>query len=150
MIRVSGIIFDSIVDGEGLRTVLFVQGCKRHCEGCHNPETWDLNGGTLMSVNEISKIILDNSYNDGLTISGGEPMLQKESLMELIRLIHSEKKKYNIWMYTGYKYEEIMNEEIIKNVNVVVDGEFILEERDLSLLFRGSKNQRIIDIEECM
>ena len=150
-LRVSGIVEESVVDGDGLRFALFVQGCKRACPGCQNKSTWDLNGGVLMDTEEILEKI-DDPLLSGVTFSGGEPFLQAKALAELARKIHQ--KGLNIWCYTGDAYEEITERgetdelALLNNVDVLVDGDFREDLRDLTLKFRGSKNQRIIDVKE--
>lgn len=143
---------DSIVDGPGLRTVIWTQGCHHHCKGCQNPQTWSFEGGGLISIKEVLKEIDKLEYQSGLTFSGGDPMYQPYACNEIAK--YARKKGLNIWVYTGFTFEELINMskfdpiylEFIKNIDVLVDGRFILEERDLSLLFRGSRNQRLIDI----
>ena len=143
---------DSIVDGPGLRTVIWTQGCHHHCKGCQNPQTWDKNGGGLVPIKEGLKAIDELEYQDGITFSGGDPMYQPEACNAIAE--YCKNKGYNIWVYTGFTYEELINlgkkkniyMDFLKNIDVLVDGRFILEERDLSLLFRGSRNQRLIDV----
>lgn len=148
-LRVSGIVEESVVDGDGLRFALFLQGCMRACPGCHNKSTWDLNGGTLMEIDEIFEKI-DNPLLSGVTFSGGEPFLQAEKLIPLAKKIH--KIGLNIWCYTGNTYEEILERndifemELLNNIDILVDGEFREDLRELALKFRGSRNQRIIDM----
>ncbi len=143
---------DSIVDGPGLRAVLWTQGCGHHCKGCQNPQTWDFDGGGLVPIKEVLAAIDELKYHTGLTLSGGDPLYQVKECLEIIK--YARKKGLNIWVYTGFTWEEIMKMskkdkiylEFLKYVDVLVDGRFILEERDLSLLFRGSRNQRLIDV----
>ena len=143
---------DSIVDGPGLRAVLWTQGCSHHCKGCQNPQTWDFDGGGLVPIKEVLAAIDELKYHTGLTLSGGDPLYQVKECLEIIK--YARKKGLNIWVYTGFTWEEIMKMskkdkiylEFLKYVDVLVDGRFILEERDLSLLFRGSRNQRLIDV----
>jgi anaerobic ribonucleoside-triphosphate reductase activating protein len=143
---------DSIVDGPGLRTVIWTQGCRHHCKGCQNPQTWDFNGGGKVAVKDVLEAIDELEYQDGITFSGGDPMFQPEACNKIAE--YCKKKGYNIWVYTGFTYEELITNskkepiylEFLKNIDVLVDGRFILEERDLSLLFRGSRNQRLIDV----
>lgn len=145
--RIAGIVRDSIVDGEGIRDVIFVQGCSHHCKGCHNQQTWDYGGGEHMFVGDIVNE-LSNSSND-VTISGGEPLDQYTSLLELCQQLHKQGKR--IWVYTG----NTVNAPVIKSyrelapyVDVIVDGKFVEELKDSDLLFRGSSNQRIIDLKK--
>ena len=143
---------DSIVDGPGLRTVIWTQGCPHHCKGCQNPQTWNIDGGGLVPISEVKKFIDELDDQDGITFSGGDPLFQPEACLELAKYIKS--KGLNIWVYTGYNYEDIIKmskekpvyKEFLKYIDVLVDGRFILEELDLNLLFRGSRNQRLIDI----
>ena len=145
-LRVAGIIKNSVVNGIGIRDVLFLQGCRHRCEGCHNPETWDTNGGTVMLLEDLL-CELSDSPND-ITISGGEPLLQYEDLIVLLSGINNLSGK-RFWLYTGFRYEEIPNDilkELSKYVDVLVDGRFQEDKKDLTLQFRGSSNQRLIDL----
>ena len=143
---------DSIVDGPGLRTVIWTQGCRHRCKGCQNPGTWSFNKGGLVPIKEIIKFIDELKYQTGITFSGGDPMYQPYACEAIAS--YAKKKGYNIWVYTGFTYEELLKlskkdpiyMKFLKSVDVLVDGRFILEERDLNLLFRGSRNQRLIDI----
>lgn len=143
-LRVLDIIPGTSVDGPGLRTTIYFAGCGHHCEGCHNPQSWDSDGGRLMSAEEILDIIEDNGFN--VTFSGGDPLFQVERLIPLAREIR--RRGYNIWLYTGYTFEQVAASErlrpILDAVDVVVDGPFMLPLRDLHLRFRGSSNQRIL------
>ena len=147
---------DSIVDGPGLRTVIWTQGCPHHCKGCQNPQTWNVDGGGLVPISEVKKFIDEIDDQDGITFSGGDPMYQPEACFELAK--YAKNKGFNIWVYTGYTYEEIIKLskskpvylDFLKIIDVLVDGKFILEERDLSLLFRGSRNQRLIDVSKTL
>lgn len=143
---------DSIVDGPGLRAVIWTQGCGHHCKGCQNPQTWDFNGGGLVPIKEVLEALDETEYQTGLTFSGGDPMYQPEACNIIAE--YAKKKGMNIWVYTGYTWEELLKlskenkayMEFLKNTDVLVDGRFILKERDLSILFRGSRNQRLIDV----
>lgn len=147
---------DSIVDGPGLRTVIWTQGCGHHCEGCQNPQTWDFQGGGEVPLDMVKEAIDELEYQNGITFSGGDPMFQPYACTELAK--YCKKKGYNIWVYTGFTYEEI--EEMIKKdpiyrefldyIDVLVDGRFIMKQRDLNLLFRGSRNQRLIDVQKTL
>lgn len=147
--KVMNIIHDSIVDGEGFRTVVFFAGCPHQCEGCHNPKSWNANNGTELSVEEILNEIKSNPLTE-VTFSGGEPFVQSKELCELAKKVKLLGK--NIWCYTGYRVEELrdMNNsyvhELLQTIDVLVDGPFQLEKRDLSLDFRGSSNQRILHL----
>ena len=143
--RVLDIISGTIVDVEGLRTSIYFAGCKHHCKGCHNPESWDFNGGKDMTIDEIFKIIEENKFN--VTYSGGDPLFQNlDDLVILSKKIHNI--GLNIWLYTGFTIEYLKKNskynEILENIDVIVDGPFIEEKKDLTLRFRGSSNQRII------
>ena len=143
---------DSIVDGPGLRAVLWTQGCAHHCKECQNPQTWSFDGGVLVPIEMVKEAIDELEYHAGLTISGGDPMYQPEACN--IIAAYARSKGLNVWLYTGFTFEEILNmaktkpiyREILNNIDVLVDGRFILAERDLNLLFRGSHNQRLIDM----
>ena len=154
MLKISGVVSESIVDGAGIRYVVFTQGCLHNCEGCHNPETHDLNGGKLKSIDEIFDEVSRNPLLKGVTFSGGEPFLQVEKLIELAKNIKAINK--DIWCYSGFSYEQLIANkapnslELLKLIDVLVDGKFELKQRDLTLLFRGSKNQRIIDCKKSL
>lgn len=143
---------DSIVDGPGLRTVLWTQGCSHRCKGCQNPQTWSHKGGALVPLTEVYKAIDELEYQTGFTFSGGDPMYQVEACNKIAEYVKN--KGMDIWVYTGFTYEEVLllarknnaYMDFLKKIDVLVDGRFILEQRDLSLLFRGSRNQRLIDV----
>lgn len=143
---------DSIVDGPGLRAVLWTQGCGHHCPGCQNPQTWDFNGGGLVPIDAVFEAIDELEYQTGLTFSGGDPMFQPEACLEIAK--YAKAKGLNIWVYTGFTFEELLKLaktkpvylEFLNYIDVLVDGRFILAQRDLSVLFRGSRNQRLIDV----
>ena len=143
---------DSCVDGQGLRAVVWTQGCPHHCPGCHNPQTWNQQDGALVPVNFVKRRIDELKYHDGLTFSGGDPMIQAAACYDIAK--YAIKRKLNIWCYTGYYYEELiaMKNKDINNflsvIDVLVDGRFVMAERSLDLLFRGSSNQRLIDMKE--
>lgn len=149
--RVAGIVRDSVVDGTGVRDVIFVQGCPHKCLGCHNPDTWNAEGGEYMAINDIAKAIADSSNN--VTISGGEPMKQFIHVRRLVNYLRSFQGK-TAWLYTGYRFEDYMWEvwaDLCKaGVTVVVDGRFEQDKKDSNLRFRGSSNQRIIDLVQTM
>lgn len=153
-LRIAGITDDSIVDGPGIRLTVFVQGCPHNCEGCQNPQTHDFSGGTDITLGEIMDRINANPLLDGVTFSGGEPFCQAAALAKLGRMIR--KKGLNIITYSGYTYEYLKENsdsdncfgELLEISDHLVDGPFILAERDLTLKFRGSRNQRIIDIKK--
>ncbi len=139
---------DNIVNGDGLRTVIWCQGCRFHCPGCHNPESWDENGGFLMDIEEIKNKLKKIKGQNGLTFCGGEPMLQAKECKEICDWV-KKTLGWSVWSFTGYSYEEIKKEggdkwEFLKSLDVLIDGRFILSQRDLSLSFRGSRNQRLL------
>ena len=144
-LRIAGIVDDSVVDGPGVRLTVFTQGCAHHCEGCHNPETWDPQGGKTVTVDEIVDQYKENPLLAGITFSGGEPFYQIEPLAELADRIHEL--GGTVWCYTGYTMEELDEfchaKKLLDKIDTLVDGEFVIGERDLSLFFRGSRNQRI-------
>lgn len=147
---------NSIVDGEGLRAVVWAQGCKHNCPGCHNPETHDMLGGMVFDVEDIKKQLSELTYCDGVTFSGGDPMFQPEAFGELAKFVKSL--GMNVWCYTGFEFEKLTKiakknkhvDEFLRNIDVLVDGKFKIEERSLNLYFRGSKNQRIIDVKKSL
>lgn len=145
-LRVLDILEETMADGPGLRTSIYCAGCLHHCPGCHNPQSWDINGGNPMEVDDILKVILDDEFSN-VTFTGGDPLYQVEAFTELARKIKENSSK-TIWCYTGFTIEEIRADArlsmILPYVDVIVDGPFILELRDTELLFRGSSNQRII------
>ena len=153
--KLCGIEMDSIVDGPGIRMTIFFQGCPHHCEGCHNPETWDYDADCLnMSVEDILKLFDNDSILAGVTLSGGEPLSPRnfDEIIELVKEIKSRKK--NVWIYTGYTIDKVLEkypnlrEDLFPYVDVVVDGPFVLKKRDLLLDFKGSSNQRLIDVQK--
>lgn len=151
-LRILDIVEDTWVDGPGLRTSIYAAGCRHHCPGCHNPQSWDFNGGTLMSVEQIMERIMLNPFDD-VTFSGGDPMFQAEGFTELAKAIHQQTKK-NIWCYTGFLYEQLLDmpaqRQLLEQIDVLVDGPFIQAQRNISLRFRGSNNQRMIDVKQSL
>ncbi len=147
-IRISGIVEESIVDGPGLRYVLFTQGCPHHCKGCHNPATHPFDGGRMVSADWIFDDVRKNPIVRGVTFSGGEPFSQSEQLARLGGRLREA--GYNLTSYTGYLYEELLENRghrlLLSQLDILVDGPFILEEKSLTIRFRGSRNQRIIDV----
>lgn len=147
-IRILDILEETMMDGTGLRTSIYCAGCAHHCKGCHNPQSWDFNGGREMSVDLLLDIIKEDEFAN-VTFSGGDPLYQVEAFTELARRIKEETDK-TIWCYTGYTYEEILNDkrlsQILPYIDVLVDGPYIEELRDETLAFRGSSNQRIITL----
>ena len=139
---------DSIVDGEGIRTVIWTQGCGHHCKGCHNPETWSFDEGYLIDVKDVINEIDNLSGQDGITFSGGDPLYQVEASTLIAK--HCKERDLNVWCYTGFLYEDLLKNdkylELLKYIDVLVDGPFILSQRSLDLKFKGSENQRVIDV----
>ena len=149
-IFMAGIAGDSIVDGPGIRTAFFSQGCPHRCEGCQNPETWDFDGGTPMETEALADIARANPLSRGVTFSGGEPFAQAEGFAELAELLKAD--GYEIASYTGYTFEHLRDhgtkaqKRLLSLLDVLVDGPFVLAERSLDLAYRGSRNQRILDV----
>ena len=150
-IRILDIKYGTSVDGIGLRTSLYCAGCRNHCHGCHNPQSWDENGGEPLRVEDLFKQIVDADMN--VTFTGGDPMLHPEGFIELAQMIKDNTNK-NIWCYTGYNFEDLLQHPIRRKLvelcEVIVDGRFVESERDLSLHFRGSRNQRVIDVQKSL
>lgn len=152
MLRIAGVVRESIVDGPGLRFVVFVQGCPYHCPGCHNPQSHDFSGGQLYPVERILDEICKNPMIHGVTFSGGEPFCQAQALSQLGQLIKD--KGMHLMTYTGYRFEELMQMgetqpeilSLLRVCDVLVDGPFLLSQKSLMLHFRGSRNQRILDV----
>jgi len=153
-IRLYGLVTDSIVDGPGFRTAIFVQGCPYHCEGCHNPDSQPFEGGTVWTLDDVEKKFSNNPLLSGITLSGGEPAEQAAPCAELARRAHQ--KGLNVWTYTGSTLEKLTERAkddpalaaLLNETDVLVDGPFILAQRSLELDFCGSKNQRLIDMNE--
>ena len=143
---------DSIVDGPGLRTTVWTQGCKHDCKGCHNPSTHDMNGGYDVDVDDLVNFYLKQELQSGVTLSGGDPFYQPEALLELTNKL--KKNNVNIWCYTGFVFEDLMKDDIcrqvLKNIDVLVDGPFVIAKKSLALLFRGSENQRLINVQSSL
>lgn len=155
-IKLAGTVNDSIVDGPGIRFTIFVQGCPHRCEGCHNPQTHDFDGGETVTLESLFERIKGNPLLDGVTLSGGEPFCQAKQLSELAAEI--KKLGMNIVTYTGYTFEyltenaspENFYSELLSVTDYLVDGPFKLDKRDILLKFRGSSNQRIIDVKKSL
>ena len=151
-LRIAGVVGDSIVDGPGLRLTVFTQGCPHRCEGCHNPETHDFAGGSVADIDAILAMLDRSPITRGLTLSGGEPFSQAAALLPLVRAVRARGK--DVFAYSGYRYEELVAlasadsavAELLDLCDYLVDGRFVLAERDLTLVFRGSRNQRVIDL----
>lgn len=148
MICYADIVHESVVDGSGIRLVVFLQGCPHHCPGCHNEELIPVEGGRQITEQDLAEIILDrlSPLHRGVTFSGGDPLMQADALAKVIALIKTQRPVIDIWVYTGYVYEEIAHLPVMQHVDVLVDGPFIATQRNLGLAFRGSTNQRIIDV----
>ena len=150
--RIYGVVTDSIVDGPGFRTAIFTQGCPHHCPGCHNPESHDPNGGTEWTLDAVEAKFTGNPLLEGITLSGGEPFEQPAACAELARRAHE--KGLTVWTFTGYLYEKLLERAeaepaiaaLLQQTDVLVDGPFQQAERSLELLYKGSKNQRTIDL----
>ncbi len=148
-IRLSGpLMKDSIVDGDGLRAVLWTQGCHRHCPGCHNPETWPFDCGMLVETAWVCEELKKIKGQNGLTLTGGEPFEQAEALLKIVQFCKQEL-GWNIWAWSGYTYEELKaiggaKWELVQAIDVLVDGPFVIAEKDFKVKFRGSRNQRIL------
>ena len=151
-IRLYGLVTDSIVDGPGFRTSVFTQGCPHHCPGCHNPGSHDFDAGTVYAIDDVEAKFSKNPLLDGVTLTGGEPFCQAAACAELARRAHA--RGLNVWTYTGYTYEELLEmqktdegiRQLLEETDTLVDGRFILAQRDLTLIYKGSRNQRIIDM----
>ena len=148
--RLSGIVNDSIVDGPGLRLAVFMQGCPYGCPGCHNPQTHDVMGGREADTEEVRAMLKKNPLLDGLTLSGGEPLLQPQAAREMAEMAKAQ--GLNVWCYTGDTVEHMLKNcapdvmAALEHIDVLVDGPFILEQKTLDLRFRGSRNQRLINM----
>lgn len=149
--RYHNITKDDMLNGDGLRTVLWVSGCNHNCKECHNPVTWDIRGGIPFDDAAKKELFeaLDKSYMSGLTLSGGDPLHpdNREDIAKLIDEVCDKFPNKTIWLYTGYTWEEINHLPCIKKVDVVVDGEFEIAKRDPKLHWKGSSNQRVIDVQ---
>ena len=140
-----------VANGPGCRTVLWTAGCEHHCKECHNPETWSEKAGILFDENAMQELLtcVGKNFIQGVTLSGGDPMHpnNREKITEIVKQLKAAYPQKDIWMYTGYLYEDIKDMELMQYIDVLVDGPFILEQKDITLLFRGSKNQRLILVE---
>lgn len=149
-LRISGVEPESIVDGPGFRYTVFTQGCPHNCPGCHNPQTHPFDGGKVVDIRTLFEEICRNPLLKGITLSGGEPFCQPAPLAELARMAHS--RGLDVVTFTGYLYEQLLAkhdpdvDDLLAQTDLLIDGPFVLAEKDLSLRFRGSRNQRIIDM----
>lgn len=147
---------DSIVDGDGIRMVLWTQGCSHNCKGCHNPETHSFESGFIKDVDILKDEISKIKNHDGITLSGGDPFFQIDSCLEIA--MFCKKQRLNVWCYTGFTFEKLMDMSklnpkvtmFLENIDVLIDGPFMLEQKSLNLKFRGSKNQRIINVKDSL
>lgn len=153
-LKISGIVNDSIVDGPGLRYSIFTQGCPHHCPGCHNPQTHPFKGGKSFSLKKFKKAILDNPLLTGVTFSGGDPFAQAKALIPYAKFV--KERGLELAVYTGYLFEQLNGDsipyakELLSYVDVLIDGKFVLSQKSLNLKFKGSKNQRTIDVPESL
>lgn len=155
-LRIAGIEPESFVDGPGIRLTVFTQGCPHHCPGCHNPQTHDFEGGHFVTLSSIVEMIEENPLLDGVTFSGGDPFAQAAELVPLAREI--KERGMNLVIFTGYTYERLMDLvpekpeflELLSFADLLVDGPFILAKRSLEILYRGSTNQRLIDVQKSL
>jgi len=150
--KIAKIKYNDVADGLGVRTTVFVSGCRRHCPGCHNPETWDFDYGDQFSW-QIGQMIMDSlrpSWIQGITICGGEPFEpeNEEVLIPFLQRVRRELPEKDVWIYSGYTLEELDGRELLQYVDVLVDGAFQLGQKDAGLAFRGSRNQRIIHLKD--
>lgn len=153
MLDLSGIVSDSIVDGPGIRTAIFSQGCPHHCPGCHNPETWEFGTGTRIPVEAVVEIVQSNPLCRGVTFSGGEPFAQAEAFAKLAVLL--KEKGYEVASYSGYTFEELLKgtdaqKKLLASIDILIDGRFVQSLKSLEIAFRGSRNQRILDVKKSL
>lgn len=152
MISILRIVHDTMVDGPGFRTSIYCAGCPNACPGCHNPQSWDINNGTMTSTDDIMKEIMDDPFAN-VTFSGGDPMFQAEGFAELAQAIREQSDK-NIWCFSGFNFENLLKNpqqlKLLKLIDVLVDGPFVKSQKDEDLFFRGSSNQRIINVRKSL
>ena len=144
MLRIIDIMHDTTVDGPGFRTSIYCAGCRHACPGCHNPQSWSFDAGRDMSEEEVLDIVLSDPFAH-VTFTGGDPFYQAEGFARLARMI-KERSNKNIWAYTGFLFEQLLDSPLLAEIDGLVDGPFIMAQRDTELVFRGSANQRIIDV----
>ena len=151
-LSILNIVEDTTVDGPGFRTAIYCAGCPNACPGCHNPESWNIHNGKMMETDEILAYILEDEFAN-VTFSGGDPMFQADGFAELAQKIKANSSK-NIWCYTGFRYENLLKRpeqaDLLRWVDVLVDGRFMEALKDSDLLFRGSSNQRLIDVQQSL
>lgn len=159
LLRYAGIKENDIVDGEGVCVSFWVQGCCHRCDGCHNPDTWDINGGLELPntyIDDIIKLLSKNEIHRNLSILGGEPCLHSNVsiVLPLVKKVHTEANNVKIYLWSGYTYEQLLDrddtKELLQYIDVLVDGKFELAHRDITLKFRGSPNQRVIDVKQSL
>ncbi|MEN6313772.1 MAG: anaerobic ribonucleoside-triphosphate reductase activating protein [Clostridiaceae bacterium] len=151
-LRIAGMAKESIVDGPGIRFTVFTQGCNHHCTGCHNPHTHNFGGGNMVTIDSLIGMMRKDPLLDGITLSGGEPFEQAEACSELARRAHEM--KLNVMTFSGYTFEELVAgfdekpgwKALLHQTDILVDGRFVLEKRNILLKFRGSENQRLVDV----
>lgn len=155
--NVAGINFESVADGEGVRVVIYVSGCLHNCKGCHNPTSHSFTAGqpfTEQLQNEIIAYINKTPFISGLTLSGGDPMYSASKITPFIKALRQTNKNVTVWIYSGFTYGEILENsemlELLSECDVLVDGRFVLEQRDMTLSYKGSRNQRIIDVQQSL
>ena len=155
--NVAGINFESVADGEGVRVVIYVSGCLHNCKGCHNPTSHSFTVGqpfTEQLQDEIIAYINKTPFISGLTLSGGDPMYSASEITPFIKTLRQANKNVTVWIYSGFTYEEILENsemlELLSECDVLVDGRFVLEQRDMTLSYKGSRNQRIIDVQQSL
>ncbi|MDY6322347.1 MAG: anaerobic ribonucleoside-triphosphate reductase activating protein [Succinivibrio sp.] len=151
-LRIAGALQESVVDGTGIRYVIFAQGCPFHCKGCHNPQSWDFKGGVEVKLSRLYDEFISDPLLSGVTFSGGEPFMQPLPLAEFAKA--AKHLGMSVWSYTGFTYEKLIRDpqrfELLKQLDILVDGPFVLEKKSLELDFRGSSNQRIIDVQKSL
>lgn len=149
-LRVLDIVRGTTVDGPGFRTSIYVAGCRHCCHGCHNPESWDFNAGNEMTFEEIMDVVREEDFD--VTFSGGDPMYHPVEIMKLSRMIHDS--GHSVWLYTGFTWEELVKSEeflmVLQEIDVIVEGPYVESLRDTDLLFRGSSNQRMVDVRKSL
>ncbi|MCM1520263.1 MAG: anaerobic ribonucleoside-triphosphate reductase activating protein [Lachnoclostridium sp.] len=148
--RILDIVEGTSVDGPGLRTAIYFAGCHHKCPGCHNPQSWDMEGGRKMTVSEVMTVINDNGFN--VTFTGGDPLYSLDEVLPLAKTV--KESGYTLWCYTGFCFEEIVKDESLRRIldyaDVVVDGPYVESQRDVKLRFRGSANQRLVDVKRSL
>lgn len=154
-IRLSGVLYDSLADGEGVRVALYFSGCKHHCPGCHNPSTHNFSAGWIVTSQELDEIVAEinkRPYLSGITLTGGDPLYRPYQLNACVEYILKRvERPLTVWLYTGFCWEDgIYHEDVMRHIDVVVDGPFIQEQADKRLVYKGSLNQRIIDVKKSL